>query len=435
MNYLVSQSSGLSGDIKVPGDKSISHRSIIFASLAEGESRINDILEGEDVLATIQAFRKMGVDIRRTGDGEMENHYQVQGVGMHGLCQPETILDMGNSGTAFRLLSGLMCAQRWTVTLDGDESLRQRPMGRIIQPLSDMGAIIESRDGMPPLKISPASQIEGIDYVTPMASAQVKSAILLAGLYAQGETIVRENAPTRDHTERMLQGFGYDVSVDEGVINLSGGGGLKGVDMQVPADLSSAAFFVLAGLICPDSELCLTGVGTNPSRNGVISILQRMGADLKLANERNVSGEPVADLIVKSSVLHGVDIDSEDVALAIDEIPAIAVAAACAAGTTRITGAEELRVKESDRISSVVNGLKALGVEVEEQPDGMVIEGGELCGGEVNSFGDHRIAMAFAVAGCRAKGPVKVLNCENVATSFPGFDRLAKKCGMNFVIE
>ncbi len=411
----------------VAGDKSVSHRSIIFGSLAEGKTVVRDILEGEDVLATIAAFRAMGVSIERTGD----RTYDIQGVGLHGLSPPVAAMDMGNSGTAFRLLTGLLCGQKWASTLIGDESLTTRPMGRIIAPLSVMGAKIESADGKPPLHISPVEQLKGAHYDMPIASAQVKSSLLFAGLYASGETSVSEPAPTRDHTERMLRGFGYDVKKQNGVISLQGGGRLNGCEIDVPADLSSATFFILAGLIVPDSELLLTKVGVNPSRNGVLSILEKMGANIERMNETVVGGEPVADLVVRSSSLKGCDISGDEIALAIDEVPAISIAAACALGITRITEAEELRVKESDRISSVVNGLRNLGVVVEELPDGMVIEGGKLKGGKVDSYGDHRIAMAFSIAGAVASDTVEVNNCANVATSFPDFRELANSIGLS----
>jgi 3-phosphoshikimate 1-carboxyvinyltransferase len=432
MKFTVVPSNNLSGHIKVAGDKSVSHRSIIFGSIATGTTIVNGILEGEDVLATISAFRQMGVVIEKS---EGMGCYVIQGKGLKGLTAPSTDLDMGNSGTAFRLLSGLLCAQPWETRLTGDESLNKRPMGRIIDPLSLMGADIESNEGKPPLTIRPTKKLSSICYTTPMASAQVKSAVLLAGLYIDGETTVIENAVTRDHTERMLEGFGYDVRTTvQGktkTISIHGGGELQGQQMDIPADLSSAAFFIVAGLISSNSEILLEKVGMNPSRNGVIPVLMRMGADISLENQRTVGGEPVADIRVKSSKLKGCEISAADVALAVDEIPVIAVAAACADGVTSITGAEELRVKESDRIRSVVLGLQALGINVDEKPDGMIIEGGEFTAGIVDSFTDHRISMAFTMAGIVAKGPVEVLGCENVATSFPEFSKLAEKVGID----
>ena len=426
MRFRVTPSNSLQGNIKVAGDKSVSHRSIIFGSLAHGTTTVSGILEGEDVLATIRAFAQMGVNIERTGD----NNYIVAGVGLDGLQEPDGILDMGNSGTAFRLLAGIMSAQPFPVILAGDESLSQRPMDRIINPLSLMGADIKSTLGKPPLEFTPVARLDAIHYTTPMASAQVKSAVLLAGLYARGETSVTENTITRDHTERMLRGFGYGVRVENGTISLDGGGKLQGQYLEIPSDLSSAAFFILAALITPDSELLLHKVGINPSRNGVLKILQRMGGQIQLENRGSVGGEPVADIRVAYSRLTGCSVSPEDVALSIDEIPVIAIAAACARGTTTISGAEELRVKESDRISAMAEGLQTLGIDVTEHPDGMTVYGGELQPGRVESYGDHRIAMAFAIAGCAATGPVEVLDCTNVATSFPDFRELASQCGI-----
>ena len=435
MNYLVSPSSGLRGQIKVAGDKSISHRAIIFGAIADGITRVSEILEGEDVVATIEAFRAMGIRITRTGSNHADNHYEIEGKGLFGLAQPGSALDLGNSGTAFRLLTGLLCAQPWSSSLTGDDSLRQRPMGRIISPLQKMGARIVSTDNKPPLAISPAQQLTGINYDSPVVSAQVKSAILLAGLYASGSTSVSESATTRDHTERMLEGFGCAIQKMGNTVTVTSGSRLLPQDIVVPADLSSAAFFILAALITPGSELILQKVGVNPSRNGVLSVLQRMGGKIKLENQTTVGGEPVADIVVSTSELAGCAIEGNDVALAIDEIPVIAVAASCARGVTKISGASELRVKESDRIRSVVEGLQALGVNVTENSDGMIIEGGKLNGGRVNSYGDHRIAMAFSMAGTVAEGRVEILNCNNVATSFPNFYELARKSGVNIVIN
>ena len=436
MKFLISPTSALQGEIQVAGDKSISHRSVILGAIANGVTTVRDILEGEDVLITIDAFRKMGVSITRVGPEPADRNYVIKGVGLYGLENPGEALDMGNSGTAFRLLGGLLAAQPWTSVLTGDEYLCNRPMGRIITPLKMMRAQIDSTEGKPPLTINPAGRLHAIKYTPPMASAQVKSAILLAGLYADGQTTVIENSQTRDHTERMLQGFGYPIQFAGNRIILYGGGQLQGRTVSIPADLSSAAFFVLAGLITADSELLLKKVGINPSRNGILKILTRMGGQIALENQREISGEPVADIRVKSSDLKGVEINGDDTALAIDEIPVIAVAAACAGNgsRTRISNAEELRVKESDRIHSVVQGLSALGIEVIEHPDGMTITGGEFQGGEVNSFGDHRIAMAFAIAGTVAKDPVVVLNCENVATSFPDFCQISQQTGVNIAV-
>ena len=439
VRLLVTPGGPLSGEIRVAADKSISHRAVILGAIATGTSRIQNLLEGEDVRATVGAFRQMGVSIEKTG----ADAYAIEGVGLHGLQPPPAALDMGNSGTAFRLVAGLLCGQRWPSTLVGDASLSARPMGRIIEPLMRMGAVIDAAHHTPPLTISPALRLpapslRGIDYAMPVASAQVKSSLLLAGLYAEGVTSVTEPWPTRDHTERMLAGFGYPVTIEKGKvgprisprISLTGGGELRGCEIRVPADLSSAAFFLVGASIMRGSDVLLRRVGVNPSRNGVLAILKKMGADIELRDPATVGGEPVADLRVRAADLRGCRIDGGDVAAAIDEIPAIAVAAACARGTTEIRDAGELRFKESDRIRSVVAGLQAIGVAVEERADGLTITGGVIKGGRVESHGDHRIAMAFAVAGGAAEAPVEVRDCENIATSFPDFCRVANDAGL-----
>lgn len=435
VDFLVQPGASLRGEIRVAGDKSISHRSVMFGALATGTTRISQLLEGEDVMATIGAFRAMGVKIEG-GNGD----YAITGVGLHGLSRPTGILDMGNSGTACRLLAGILAGQPWQATMSGDTSLNSRPMGRIIEPLTLMGAHFQSSDGCPPLTVGLDDQrrptsLRAISYAMPIASAQVKSAVLLAGLYGDGTTRVREPRPTRDHTERMLGGFGYQVDKKDNWIEIRGGGLLTATDIVVPSDLSSATFFLLAALISEGSDLNLPGVGINPTRSGVLSILHRMGANISLVDERQIGGEPVADLRVTSSRLCGVDIDAMDVALAVDEIPSIAVAAACAEGVTRIRGAEELRVKESDRIATTVAGLRALGITVEEHTDGMTIQGGDMSGGEVDSHGDHRIAMAFAMAGNAAAGSVRVGDVNCVATSFPGFEALARRVGLSIDLD
>lgn len=433
MDYRILPGRPVNGSVTVDGDKSISHRSIMFGALADGDTKVSRILEGEDVLATIEAFRKMGVEIIRD-----EEIYLIHGVGINGLTKPESLLDMGNSGTAFRLMAGILAGQPWEATMGGDASLSGRPMGRIIKPLTEMGARMKAANERPPLTMHADNTLKGIRYEMPVASAQVKSAILLAGLYAQGETVVREPAPTRDHTERMLSGFGYEVERygdHSDYVSIVGGGRLTACDIEVPADLSSATFFILGALISPDSELHLPNLGINPSRNGVLGILERMGANIVTQNQRVVGGEPVADLVVKSSRLQGVELNHTDIALAVDEIPAIAVAAACADGVTEISGAEELRVKESDRIATTVAGLQALGAKVTEKPDGMVIQGGPLTGGRVESHGDHRIAMAFSVVGNAASSEVAISNVECVATSFPGFYDLFRQVGLNISIS
>jgi 3-phosphoshikimate 1-carboxyvinyltransferase len=428
LRFLVQPGGRLLGSLRVPGDKSISHRSIMLGALAEGETEITGFLEGEDALATLAAFRRMGVEI----EGPTAGRVRVRGVGLYGLKAPDGPLDMGNSGTSMRLLSGLLAGQRFSVTLVGDTSLTRRPMRRVTEPLALMGAHIEtSPTGTAPLHIQPVERLQGIDYALPVASAQVKSSLLLAGLYAQGETCVSEPAPTRDHTERMLAGFGYGVRRAPGRACLSGGGRLSGGrSLEIPADISSAAFFLVGASIADGSDLTLTHVGVNPTRIGVINILRAMGADIEVLRPREAGGEPVVDLRVRSAPLRGIRIPEDQVPLAIDEFPALLVAAACAEGETVLTGAEELRVKESDRIQVMADGLAALGIQVEPRPDGIRIRGGGLAGGAVNSRGDHRIAMSFAMAGLRAAGPIRIHDCANVNTSFPGFAALASGIGL-----
>lgn len=427
IDYRVEPGGRLCGRLRVPGDKSISHRSVMLGALAEGETRITGLLEGEDVLSTLGAFRAMGVQ----AEGPYAGGLTVQGVGLHGLRAPNAALDMGNSGTAMRLMAGILAGQAFASELTGDESLRKRPMRRVADPLSQMGAmIVTEAGGLPPLKIQGSQGLRGIDYVLPMASAQVKSAVLLAGLYAKGTTTVTEPAPTRDHTERMLRGFGYAVSVEGRRVSLQGGGRLTGCSIAVPADISSATFFLVGAAIAPGSDVVLEHVGINPTRIGVINILKAMGAQIELQNAREVGGEPVADIRVQSSRLRGIVIPQTQVPLAIDEFPALFIAAACAEGETVLTGAEELRVKESDRIAVMARGLRTLGIEAQETRDGIVIQGGCLGEGEIDSAGDHRIAMSFAIAGLRAQGPLRIRDCKNVATSFPGFVSLAQRAGL-----
>ncbi len=417
----------ISGEVRVPGDKSISHRSIMLGALAEGTTRVSGFLEGEDALATVAAFRAMGVAIEGPEDGEVTIH----GVGLRGLQVPSAALDMGNSGTSIRLLSGLLAGQAFDTELTGDVSLCKRPMGRVMDPLKLMGARIEGAErGTPPLHISGGQALQGIHYDLPMASAQVKSCVLLAGLYAEGTTSVTEPAPTRDHTERMLQGFGYTVRSEQGVISLTGGGRLLATDIDVPADISSAAFFLVAASIAPGSDLLLTHVGINPTRIGVLNILRAMGADIILKHEREIGGEPVADIRVRYAPLQGIEIPLDQVPLAIDEFPALFIAAACASGRTVLHGAEELRVKESDRIAAMAAGLTTLGVVNEVLDDGIIIEGGPIGGGVINTFHDHRIAMSFAIAALRADEEIRILDCDHVSTSFPGFDALARGLGL-----
>lgn len=419
----------VSGVVTVPGDKSMSHRSVMFASIANGTSHIKGFLAGEDSLNTVSAFRSMGVAIEQVADTELV----IQGAGMHGLHAPENALYMGNAGTGMRLIAGVLAAQKFDTVLTGDESLSGRPMGRIIDPLKSMGANIDGDEkGRPPLKITASANINAIDYPLPMASAQVKSCVLLAGLYADGTTTVTEPAVTRDHTERMLRSFGYPVtSVKGGRVSLQGGGELQACDMNIPADISSAAFLIVAASIAPDSDLTITNVGINPTRTGVIDILRLMGADIELLNQRNSGDEPVADIRVQNAPLKGIAIPESLVPLAIDELPVLFIAAAVAEGKTVVTGAEELRVKESDRIAAMAQGLVTLGVDAVATPDGMIINGGSIGGGTVDTFFDHRIAMAFCVASLRSEKPVVIKDTQHVETSFPGFFALCSKLGLN----
>jgi len=438
--FIAGPANRVSGVCRVPGDKSISHRSVMLGSIAEGLTRVSGFLCGEDALATMNAFRAMGVKIEHQGES-----LRIHGVGRPGLSKPEGELDLGNSGTAMRLMMGLLSGQRFDVSMTGDASLCSRPMKRIADPLALMGADIKMHEGRAPLtlqnELRAGRALQAIDYPLPMASAQVKSAVLLAGLYAQGQTCVTEPAPTRDHTERMLRGFGYAVTTSGAHICLQGGGSLTGTSIDVPADISSAAFFMVAATISENSEVRLSHVGINPTRTGIVSILREMGADIVFENEREAGGEPVADLVVKSACLRGIDIPEAWVPLAIDEIPVVAIAAACAQGETRLSGAEELRVKESDRIMAIVTALTAMGVDAQETPDGFVIQG-KACTSDndlsqpvfsaatVHSFDDHRIAMAAAVASLRASGEIRIEECDNVATSFPSFVEMANTLGL-----
>ncbi len=432
LDFVARGGGSLQGVLQVPGDKSISHRSIMLGSLAEGVTQISGFLEGEDSLATIAAFRAMGVRIAGPDAGAV----RIDGVGLHGLREPQGELYLGNSGTSMRLLTGLLCAQRFPTRLTGDASLSRRPMARVADPLRLMGARITTAEaGRPPLLVGGGAKLHGIAYRMPVASAQVKSALLLAGLYAAGRTSVIEPAPTRDHTERMLQGFGYELQREGASVTIEGGGSLRATAIAVPADISSAAFFLVAASIAPGSDLLLCNVGVNPTRVGVINILRAMGADIEMLNPRVSGGEPVADLQVRAAALRGIEIPLDQVPLAIDEFPALFIAAACASGTTVLRGAEELRVKESDRIDAMARGLGELGIVNEPAADGIRIIGGSLGGGRIDSRGDHRIAMAFAVASLRAARPIEILDCANVATSFPGFTGLAGLAGLDIEVR
>ena len=425
--WIASRGTALHGEIAVPGDKSVSHRAVMLGAIAEGTTRIEGFLEGEDTRATAAIFARLGVRIEAPSDGVRIVH----GVGLHGLQAPSGTLDCGNAGTAMRLLAGLLAAQRFDSVLVGDESLSKRPMRRVIEPLAAMGAEIASQDGCAPLRIHGGQALRGVDCTLPVASAQLKSALLLAGLYANGDTVVREPHPTRDYTERMLAAFGADIEASPGIACLRGGRALRATAIRVPADFSSAAFFLVAATLVPGSELVLCDIGMNPRRIGLLHVLRAMGADIVGENARERGGEPVADLRVRHAPLRGIEVPIEHVPDMIDEFPALFVAAACAEGETVVRGAAELRVKESDRIAGMAGGLRALGIRVDETPDGATVHGGTLRGGEVDSRGDHRVAMAFAVAAQLARGEVRIDDVANVATSFPGFDALARDAGFS----
>ncbi len=417
-NYAVRPVNGIRGEIAVPGDKSISHRSIMLGSISRGETTVRGFLRGEDNIATLNAFRAMGVAI--DDDGET---LRIAGKGLRGLSEPTDVIDCGNSGTSMRLLTGLLAPQRFYSVLSGDQYLRRRPMRRVLEPLARMGACLYGREGgeKAPLAIV-GRDLAGISYASPVASAQVKSALMLAGLYADGETRISEPHLSRDHSERMFRHFGADIETGPGGVVVRSGRELEGRDIVVPGDISSAAFFMVAALIVPGSELLIRGVGVNPTRTGVIDILTAMGGSIELLDQREVSGEPVADILVRSSRLKGIEIAGEVVTRAIDEFPVICVAAANAEGRTVVREARELRVKETDRIAAMATNLRAVGVSVTETEDGMDIEGVEqIAAGAVDSFGDHRIAMSMLVAGLSAAGEIAVSNTECVATSFPTF--------------
>ncbi|MBI1911510.1 MAG: 3-phosphoshikimate 1-carboxyvinyltransferase [Deltaproteobacteria bacterium] len=413
-------SKGLKGEISVPGDKSISHRSVILGSIAEGITEVDGFLEGEDNYSTMNAFRAMGIEIEHFAEYKLRIH----GKGMNGLTEAEDIIDAGNSGTTTRLLTGLLSAQPFFSVITGDATLRRRPMKRVVDPLSKMGASITGRknNSLLPIAIS-GRQLNGINYKTPIASAQLKSALLLAGLYARGETIIEEPEKSRDHTERMFRLFGADIKVIENSVIVKSTNRLNGCKIKIPGDISSAAFFMVGASITPESELLIKDVGVNPTRTGIIDILKKMGGSFEVLNTREVSGEPVSDILVKSSSLKGIDISGEELLPAIDEFPIICVAAAFAQGKTTVSGAKELRVKESDRIAVMADSLRAVGITAVEKEDGIIIEGalGEIKGGEIKSHGDHRIAMAMAMAALRSKNGIGVQGAACVDVSFPGF--------------
>ncbi len=419
MQWQIDPGGRLRGTLRVPGDKSISHRALMFNAIADGEATIDGLLEGEDCLATARALEAMGVQITRGSDAR----YTVRGVGIDGLTAPAAPLDLGNSGTSMRLLAGILSAQSFASSLTGDRSLSRRPMARILRPLNAMGANIKAKANRPPLHIAPANELVPIRYGMPVASAQVKSAILLAGLYADGETQVSEPAPTRDHTERMLGAMGARVekSAERPLISVFGPARLNALSVSVPGDLSSAAFFIVAALLAAEDEVVLKNVGVNATRSGVIDILRLMGGDIHLENARDVGGEPVADIRVVRSALTGIDVPTELVPLAIDEFPVLFVAAANASGATHFADIGELRNKESDRIGVMVKGLTALGVRCEESESAATVHGGAYDGGVVDAEDDHRIAMAFSVAALTARSALNIRGTETVATSFPGF--------------
>jgi 3-phosphoshikimate 1-carboxyvinyltransferase len=421
----------VAGGIRVPGDKSISHRAVMLAAIADGASGIHGFLDGEDCRATITAFEAMGVRIDRPGPGSLVVH----GTGMRGLRAPAAALDLGNSGTAMRLLAGILCAQPFDSILVGDASLMRRPMERVAAPLRRMGADVRTRDGRPPVAIAGGRSLRGAVHTLDVASAQVKSAILLAGLYARGRTSVTEPRPSRDHTERMLRAFGVAIERDGATVALEGPAALSATRVDVPGDFSSAAFFVVAALVAGAAPILIRDVGVNPARIGLLEALRLMGGDIRLQAAADKGGEPVADLEVRPSRLRGIEVPHELVASMIDEFPVLFAAAALAEGETLVTGAAELRVKESDRIAVMAAGLAALGVEVAALPDGIRIRGGPVRGGVVETRGDHRVAMAFAVLAARAAGPVVIRDVQNVATSFPGFAATARAAGLTLAEE
>ena len=429
MDYHTIPSKYLNGEVHIPGDKSISHRAALLAAIAEGRTQINGFLMGTDNLAMANALQQMGVPIQIIKD---KNTLVVDGVGMRGLRQPSCrVLDCGNSGTAIRLLSGLLVGQTFNTVLTGDSSLLRRPMKRIISPLTLMGAKIKSVGNVPPLRIYGNQKLNGIHYQLPIASAQVKSCLLLAALYALEKTCIIEFGHSRDHTERLLDHFTYSIQRKKQSICLTGGGKLRAKNILIPGDISSAAFFIVAATITYGSVIRLFQIGINPTRLGIINLLRMMGADIEVLNYAEKNKEPTADIIVRYSILNGINVPHNQVSLTIDEFPILLIAAAVAQGKTILRGAKELRVKETDRIAVMVEGLRKLGIEVRSLPDGMIINGGVLKGGEVDSYGDHRIAMAFAVAGTLAKGSIKIRNCSNVETSFPNFIKLANKVGIH----
>jgi len=416
---VIERKGGLKGEVTVPGDKSISHRAVIIGSLAKGKTRIIEPSRGDDNLRTLNAFRMMGIEV----DEPKVDQLIINGRGLYGLTEPEDVIDAGNSGTTVRLLTGLLTGQRFFSVITGDRYLRKRPMKRVVEPLSSMGAKIWGRENgnFAPLAIN-GTRLNPIDYVSPIASAQVKSAILLAGLYADGVTKITEPSLSRDHTERMLRFFGANLKRKDNSVSIAGGSNLEGRELEIPGDISSAAFFIVAALIIPNSEVFLKRVGVNPSRTGILEVLKKMGANIQLLNEYETWGEPVADILVKTSRLKGTKIDGDLIPKTIDELPILSLAASVAEGDTVIKDAKELRVKETDRIKAVASELKKFGAEVEEFDDGMRISGKDkLMGCNCQSFGDHRIAMSLIIAGLMASGKTVVEDTSCIGTSFPEF--------------
>lgn len=431
MDLVIKAAEKLQGEITIPGDKSISHRAVILGSLAKGEMVVTNFLPSADCLATVECFRKMGVEIQMTNAECLmpnEGKIIIKGKGLYGLEKPREILYVGNSGTTIRLLSGVLAGQSFETTITGDESIQRRPMRRIADPLMLMGSKVEGRRSKdeiyPPLKIS-GGKLSAIEYLLPVPSAQVKSAILLAGLYVEGETVVTETIASRDHTERMLEYLGARVKRQGSRISIEGKHEFKGAEIEVPGDLSSAAFFMVAGAVMPNAECLMPNVGLNPTRTGIIDVLHRMGANLGVKDEQIICEEPRGNILIKTSRLKGIKISGEIIPKIIDEIPIIVVAATQAEGITEIRGAKELRVKESDRIATMTSELKKLGAKITELEDGMIIEGPtKLKGATVKSYGDHRVAMALAIAGLVADGETVVEDVECIETSFPGFSKL-----------
>jgi 3-phosphoshikimate 1-carboxyvinyltransferase len=432
--YLAGPGGKVEGELTVPGDKSISHRALMFGGIAEGDTEITGFLAGEDCLATLRALQALGVRIERP----QAEHVLVHGVGPDGLRPSAAPLDMGNAGTAIRLFMGLLAPQGFGSTLIGDESLMKRPMERVAGPLRSMGANIQTHDGKPPVVIHPATGMRAIDYALPVASAQVKSAVLLAGLQSFGRTHVTEPAPSRDHTERMLGAFGVEVLREGATIGIEGGQTLRGTQVRVPGDFSSAAFFIVAGCLAAENGLLLRNVGVNPTRTGLIEMLRQMGADIRVhhhggrGSADDSNSEPIADIEVRKSRLRGIKVPESLVPLSIDEFPVFFIAAACAEGETLVRGALELRVKESDRLAAMCQGLSVLGIENQLLADGLWLRGtaDRFAGGTIDSHGDHRIAMSFAVASLMARAPIEILDVANVATSFPGFVATARTAGL-----